>query len=201
MTRMTRMNSRDDGSATIWLLALAVVMWAAAAGAIATTAAVSDRHRAASAADLAALAGAQTLANGDVSAPADTACAVVRSVASANDARVVGCVVTGAVVDVVVATPVSGLARLASPESSVRAHARAGPASSDHFSSGAPESSVSSNLIAPPLSSGSLPLPHFGDWTHEGQPLSQPHEAMASRVARSHVAAAAYPRSAKPAPP
>ena len=36
---------------------------------------------------------------------------------------------------------------------------------------------------APLLSSGSLPLPHFGDTTHEGHPPAQPHERNRSHVA------------------
>ncbi len=54
----------------------------------------------------------------------------------------------------------------------------------------APDSSVSSSRIAPALSRGSLPLPHFGDCTHDGQPVSHAHAAIASRVAVSQVAAA-----------
>lgn len=195
------MTERDAGAATVWVLALAMVLWVAAAGAAATAAAISDRHRAATAADLAALAGARALATQGASSSADIACAMVRSIAAANHAAVTSCATSGAVVDVVVAVRTTGLARLAALASSVSAHARAGAASSAQVSVGAPDSNVSSNLIAPALSSGSLPLPHFGDWTHDGQPLSQPHDAMASRVARSQVAAAAYPRSAKPAPP
>ena len=34
-----------------------------------------------------------------------------------------------------------------------------------------------SNRTAPALSSGELPLPHLGDWTQEGQPVSQGQEA------------------------
>ena len=60
---------------------------------------------------------------------------------------------------------------------------------------------TSSTRIASGLESGSLPLPHFGDCTQDGQPDSQPHSAIASRVARSHAAAVPYARSANPAPP
>ena len=55
--------------------------------------------------------------------------------------------------------------------------------------------------MAPPLSSGSLPLPHFGDWMQDGQPVEHSHAAIASRVAVSHSRTRRYPRSAKPAPP
>ena len=50
------------------------------------------------------------------------------------------------------------------------------------------------------MSSGSLPLPHLGDWTHDGQPSAL---AGGDRLAGggSQVLAAWYPRSAKPAPP
>lgn len=199
------MTRRDDGSASIWLLTLAMVMWVAAVGAVAMTAAVADRHRAASAADLAALAGARAAAVEPAGATGGLACAAVRAVAAANQASVLSCATSGAIVDVVVAVPTAGLARFASLAAEVRAHARAGPASPDQLSGaasgGAPDNKVSSSVIAPALSSGSLPFPHLGDWTHDGQPFSQPHDAMASRVARSQVAAAAYPRSAKPAPP
>ena len=181
----------DAGSATIWLLALAMVVWVAAAGAVATAGAVTARHRAASAADLAALAGAQELARAITADSPDGGCSAARATAVANHAVLVSCVATGAVVDVVAAVPTTGIAKLAALASTVRAHARAGLASSDQLPGGAPESRVSSKVIAPALSSGSLPLPHFGDWTHDGQPLSQPHDAIASRVARSHVAAAA----------
>ena len=37
--------------------------------------------------------------------------------------------------------------------------------------------------MEPALSRGLFWLPHFGDWTHEGQPSAQVHEAIASRVA------------------
>ena len=45
-----------------------------------------------------------------------------------------------------------------------------------------PASSRSSSSCAPPLESGSLRLPHFGDCTHEGQPSRQRH-SLISRCA------------------
>ena len=42
---------------------------------------------------------------------------------------------------------------------------------------------VSSNRTAPVLSSGSLKLPHLGDWTHDGHPVSHGQARMASMVA------------------
>src|SRR5690606_7490494 len=65
----------------------------------------------------------------------------------------------------------------------------------------AASSSASSSRSAPGLLSGSFPFPHFGDWMQEGQPVLHSQSAMAARVAASHSRAAAYPRSAKPAPP
>ena len=65
----------------------------------------------------------------------------------------------------------------------------------------APASRVESSRTAPVLDSGSLPLPHFGDWMQEGQPASQPQDSMARAVACSHSLAVWKPRSAKPAPP
>ena len=43
---------------------------------------------------------------------------------------------------------------------------------------------------APALSRGLFWLPHLGDWMHDGQPSSQAHDAMPSRVAVSHSRAA-----------
>jgi hypothetical protein len=43
-----------------------------------------------------------------------------------------------------------------------------------------------SSRYAAAFSNGSLPLPHFGDCTHDGQPLSHSQAPIASRVALSH---------------
>ena len=39
-----------------------------------------------------------------------------------------------------------------------------------------------------PVDGHDVPVPHFGDWMHDGHPDSQPHAATASRVARIHRA-------------
>ena len=52
-----------------------------------------------------------------------------------------------------------------------------------------------SSARAPCLLSGSLRLPHLGECTQEGQPLSHPQLSMASRVALSHCTTALKPRS------
>ena len=62
-------------------------------------------------------------------------------------------------------------------------------------------STTSSTTIAPALSSGSLPFPHLGDCTQDGQPDGHSQSAIAARVAVSHSRRASWPRSAKPAPP
>ena len=53
-------------------------------------------------------------------------------------------------------------------------------------SSGAQASTARSSRTAPVLSSGSLPLPHLGDCTQPGQPVSQRQVRTVSRVERSH---------------
>ena len=47
-------------------------------------------------------------------------------------------------------------------------------------------STTSSTVPAPALSSGTLPLPHFGDCTHDGQPARHAQSSIAARVAASH---------------
>jgi secretion/DNA translocation related TadE-like protein len=70
----------------VWVLAFCLVTWAAATAALSIGAAVVTRHRAESAADLAALAGARTSADG-VGDP----CAAAGRVAAAMRAQVVAC--------------------------------------------------------------------------------------------------------------
>ncbi len=178
----------DDGAAVIAALALVAVLavCALAIGAVATV--VAARSRAGAAADLAALAAAPDA----LLAPA-AACAQARDVAAATGAELAsGSVADGDVVVVVRvrlprASPLALLAGGAVPEAAARAGLRC-PAS---YSCGAPAWSTSSSRIAPALSRGSLPLPHLGDCTHDGQPSAHSHDAIASRVAESHVSAAA----------
>ncbi|MGW9068442.1 Rv3654c family TadE-like protein [Streptomyces yangpuensis] len=68
--------SRDRGSATVWAALVATVLGAVFAGVLLLGQAVVARHRAAAAADLAALAAAATWAHGP-----DTACATALRVA------------------------------------------------------------------------------------------------------------------------
>jgi secretion/DNA translocation related TadE-like protein len=83
---VVRSRARDEGSATIWVLTLCVVVWSAAVAAASVGAALVARHRAESAADLAALAAAQAAVRGD----ADS-CGRAARVAAATGVRLVGC--------------------------------------------------------------------------------------------------------------
>ena len=111
--------SGDRGSGALWVLAVSlIVVLAGAVGAIRGLAAIA-RHRAVSAADLAALAGAVQAVDGQ-----GDACAAARSIAAGNAARLAGCTLDGAVVTVTVSCSLSGgLAHWAA-----HASARAGPA-------------------------------------------------------------------------
>lgn len=83
---MRALRGRDDrGAASIWLVAFAMVFMAMALVATLRSLAVLARHRAESAADLAALAAA-----GRIGVAADV-CAAAERTAAANRARVVGC--------------------------------------------------------------------------------------------------------------
>jgi secretion/DNA translocation related TadE-like protein len=77
--------SRDTGSASLWVLAAAVVVFALAAAATVRTTAVLARHRAETAADLAALAAAS-----DIGVTPDV-CPAAGAVAVANGAQLVRC--------------------------------------------------------------------------------------------------------------
>ena len=65
----------------------------------------------------------------------------------------------------------------------------------------AQERMASSSRIAPSLSSGSLKLPHFGDCTHDGHPVTHGHALIASTVARRCSDPASYATGEIPAPP
>jgi secretion/DNA translocation related TadE-like protein len=115
----------EDGAATVLVLVLVAVLGAVAlAGAIAGGVLVGQR-RAASAADLAALAGAETFSSrgGSASAGAD-ACRVAGAVSERNGAKLTACLVESqtVLVDVAVEVPTLFGARW-----SVPGRARAGP--------------------------------------------------------------------------
>jgi len=112
----------DRGSAAVYVLAAAALVIAAGVAEAEVGAAVVARHRAATAADLGALAAASTALRGG------PACAVAERVAKANAARLSGCALVG--VDAVVTTTVRP-AGIAAAWGVAQVTARAGPASAD----------------------------------------------------------------------
>ncbi|TDU76863.1 Rv3654c family TadE-like protein [Streptomyces sp. KS 21] len=94
--------SRDRGSATVWAALVATVLGAVFGGVLLLGQAVVARHRAAAAADLAALAAAATWAHGP-----EAACAAARRVAGAQSAAVTACTLQGEVAEVT-ARPATG---------------------------------------------------------------------------------------------
>ncbi|MFE6870795.1 Rv3654c family TadE-like protein [Kitasatospora sp. NPDC057692] len=118
-----RARREDAGSATVWLLLCALLGCLVCTAALSVGAVVGARHRAESAADLAALAAADRLL-----LDADGGCGRAGAVAAAQEAAVVSCTVDLAAdaVEVVAQVPVAGLSsRL--PVGPARARARAGP--------------------------------------------------------------------------
>lgn len=112
---------RDRGSASVWLLGVALALLGAGFAGTAVGAAHVARHQAQAAADLGALAGA-----GRVAAGPEAACARAAEIVSANRARLTGCRVDGFDVTVTVeVTPAALVAGVAS------ASARAGPLRAD----------------------------------------------------------------------
>ncbi|MEV7832458.1 Rv3654c family TadE-like protein [Streptomyces subrutilus] len=94
--------SRDRGSATVWAALVATVLGAVFGGVLLLGQAVVARHRAAAAADLAALAAAATWAHGP-----ERACAAALRVARAQDAALDACRLSGEVAEVT-AHPATG---------------------------------------------------------------------------------------------
>ncbi|WP_268812512.1 Rv3654c family TadE-like protein [Embleya scabrispora] len=109
--------SGQEGSATLWVLAFALVPMCAAAFVFVFAGAVAARHRAGAAADLAALAAAARSAGG--SGP-DEACAWARRVARAQQTSLTSCRLTNGFAEVRVSAPT----RIGT----AHATARAGPA-------------------------------------------------------------------------
>ena len=113
--------SGERGSATVWVVALGGLLAALGVAGVLVGAAVTGRHRATAAADLAALAGAARAVVGD-----PTACSVAARIAAENGAQLQTCTsVPGGIVDVRVRVPVR-LGPLGETEAHGRA--RAGPA-------------------------------------------------------------------------
>lgn len=112
--------ARDGGLATVWAAAVVAVLMVLLVGGLHLGAAILARHRAESAADLAALAGAQHSAEGE-----RVACGSATAVADADGSSMVRCRQVGwdVLVDVQVPVPVPILGA-----ETATARARAGPA-------------------------------------------------------------------------
>jgi secretion/DNA translocation related TadE-like protein len=108
---------RDAGSATILVLGLTAVVWVAGLVVLLLGQVADARARAATAADLAALAGASHVVTGDP-------CRAARRVASAQSAELDACRTDGWTVQVVARVRLHGALALFPP---AEARARAGP--------------------------------------------------------------------------
>lgn len=113
--------AEERGAATVLVVAMAGVLLLVGAAAGVVGAIVVAHRVAQSAADLAALAGAATLAEHSGRDP----CAAAAAVASANDAALAGCAVEGS--EVAVEVTVGG-PRWLGQDQDLSARARAGPA-------------------------------------------------------------------------
>ncbi|RFS87104.1 hypothetical protein D0T12_02310 [Actinomadura spongiicola] len=111
----------DRGSGTIWVVAFAAVIWVGGVAAVAVGGVRAARHRADAAADLAALAGAGRVMEGQVGA-----CGRAKSIAAESGARLVRCQVQGE--DVEVSVTVDVLVPMGLGAMTVGSRARAGPA-------------------------------------------------------------------------
>jgi len=124
-------NDRDVGSASLYALSLAMVLWVCVAGVLLASSAVVARHRAATAADMASLAGASVLAGSEVHADltgGSRACGAADAVALANDAIMTSCQRVGQVVDITARVQIPVLRWLGGLGlDAVSARARAGP--------------------------------------------------------------------------
>jgi secretion/DNA translocation related TadE-like protein len=116
-----RRPARDRGSATVWMSLLICTVLFLGAWALALGQAVTARHRAGAAADLAALAAADHALDGE-----QRACGRAAEVARAQQARVVACALRGEIADVVAEVRPSTPLAVLPP---ARSRARAGPAS------------------------------------------------------------------------
>ncbi|MEV2279277.1 Rv3654c family TadE-like protein [Nocardiopsis sp. NPDC049922] len=114
---MTVYVDSDTGSAAVWTVGLCALLVLATLAVLHTAAVRLDRDRAATAADLAALAAATEAVHGT-----EAACALGRSTAEANGGSLDACAVTGLTVEVLVSV------RSAVLDRPVTVRSRAGPA-------------------------------------------------------------------------
>jgi secretion/DNA translocation related TadE-like protein len=129
MTRTTgATTTRDRGSATIWTVAVALIVMTSTAAVQLVAVAIAARHRVATAADLSALGAAARLASaqsGGESDAAQQACGVAADIAFANDARISECHVDGSMVEVLAIVRLPSIGYVGAHSASARA--RAGP--------------------------------------------------------------------------
>ena len=110
---------------------MAMVLWVCVAAVVLAGVAVVARHRAASAADMSALAAASLIARAEADGDEGTAlqgCAAAYAIARANNAMVISCQVRGRVVDVTTRIEIPALSWLGGLGlDAVSGRARAGP--------------------------------------------------------------------------
>ena len=147
---MNRPRRTESGMATVAAVAIVGCVLLVAAALVQVGFVIAAKHQAQAAADLAAIAGSAASLRGD------DGCATAHAVARRNGADVVFCRADLAVVTLRTETTKPHVVWRTSFRA--WADARAAP---DFYV--AARSSRSSNRTAPALSSGSLPLPHFGD--------------------------------------
>ena len=161
MTARRQPSRSEAGVATVAAAATVGFVLLVAAALVQVGLVVAAKHRAQAAADLAALAGsAATLRGAD-------GCTTARAVARRNGARVASCRADLAVVTLRTESLTASVVWGARYRT--HAEARAAPdfyvpdSEGTGSGEGASRKSKSSSRTAPDLSSGSLPLPHFGD--------------------------------------
>lgn len=114
----------ERGSATIWLLIGIAVITVVMVAIGALGAGEIIRRQAAAAADAAALAGAAAVDDGTA-----TACGAAAAMAATDQAAMLSCTISGAIVTVAVRRPLPGLLHIFGP---VAARAAAGPGGVQH---------------------------------------------------------------------
>lgn len=158
---MTQGKGSEAGVATVAAAATMGLVLLVAAALVQVGLVIAAKHRVQAAADLAALAGSAASLRGD------DGCASARMVAGRNGADVASCRADLAVVTVTAESSTASVVWGA--RFHTHAVARAAP---DFYvpdpagtgdGEGASRKSRSSSRTAPDLSSGSFPLPHFGD--------------------------------------
>ena len=168
------MRQRERGSVTVHALWVATLLCFVAVVMAQVATVVRLKHQVGSAADLAALAGSRASLAGE------DGCTAAQTVARLNGARLVRCRMD---LDVASVTARQDTPSWWGHQWAFEVDARAAPVFYEEV--GASASRAASSCTAPALSSGSLPLPHLGECTHDGQPSAHSQATIASRVTRS----------------